>query len=370
MCCNLNEMYVAAAKNRHFAKQGRASANVYAEKVKEHFFKDAELSREYHQDLLDGKWNHMMSQVRIGYSSWDQPRANIMPAVSYVQVDSMPRLGYVLEPGFGSFDPLNQQDYYVEIYNRGGGVLAYELDSEEDWIQLSQTRGSTPYDDQIFVSVNWEMVPDGVDQGTLKLRAEGQEHQIGLKLDLELPEASGFLEKDGVVSIEAVHFTRKVETDSIRWTRVPNLGRTHSSMITEPVNVGRQTLHKDGPRLEYDFTVFKAGQMEVECYLSPTQNLWKTEGLTFAVSIDDGEPQVINLNQGEIKPDWAYATWWMKSVGDHIKIKSSIHEIERPGKHTLKIWAMDPAIVFQKFVIDAGGKLDSYLGPPESQFVE
>jgi hypothetical protein len=32
----------------------------------------------------------------------------------------------------------------------------------------------------------------------------------------------------------------------------------------------------------------------------------------------------------------------------------------------LKYWAIDPGIVLQKIVIDAGGVRTSYLGPPES----
>ena len=75
------------------------------------------------------------------------------------------------------------------------------------------------------------------------------------------------------------------------------------------------------------------------------------------------------MNEGEILPDYKYADWWMKSVGDHIKIKVSFHKVDTPGKHVFKIWAIDPGIVFQRFVIDAGGLKPSYLGPVESNYV-
>ena len=44
--------------------------------------------------------------------------------------------------------------------------------------------------------------------------------------------------------------------------------------------------------------------------------------------------------------------------------------ITEAGKHTLKIWMIDTGIVFQKFVIDAGGKRKTYLGAPESKFAQ
>src|SRR5690606_5460972 len=86
LCSNLNEMYVAAGKNARYATQGRASANYYADKVKELFDRDAALAREFHEKLLDGKWNHMMSQTHIGYTSWNNPPVDKMPPVSYVNV--------------------------------------------------------------------------------------------------------------------------------------------------------------------------------------------------------------------------------------------------------------------------------------------
>src|SRR5690606_19118008 len=76
---NLNELYVSAAKNNLYAKQGRSSTNHYADKVRELFNKDRELTNFYHKEMANGKWNHMMSQTHIGYDNWQQPRFNQIP---------------------------------------------------------------------------------------------------------------------------------------------------------------------------------------------------------------------------------------------------------------------------------------------------
>jgi hypothetical protein len=127
---------------------------------------------------------------------------------------------------------------------------------------------------------------------------------------------------------------------------------------------------ENAPGLEYEFTVFDGGELKVDTYLSPTLNFMKNEGLKYAIAIDDEEPQIINIHEGDTIPDWEYPDWWNNSVTDHIRIKQSVHKNVKPGKHTLKIWMVDPGVVFQKFVIDAGGLKPSYLGPPESKYVK
>jgi hypothetical protein len=82
-CSIVNELYIAAAKNRFYARQADGRANAYAKRARDLFQQDADLSDQYHK-LAGGKWNHMMSQTRIGYNNWQQPQRNIMPNVTEV----------------------------------------------------------------------------------------------------------------------------------------------------------------------------------------------------------------------------------------------------------------------------------------------
>jgi hypothetical protein len=84
-CANLNELYVAVAKNHLYAARGDVKANNYADEAGKLFQKDAELSDFYNHTLAGGKWNHMMDQTHIGYTNWQQPPTNIMPEVFEVK---------------------------------------------------------------------------------------------------------------------------------------------------------------------------------------------------------------------------------------------------------------------------------------------
>lgn len=384
MCSNLNEMYVAAGKNQLYGEQGRASANYYADKVKEHFFKDAELTRYYHETLEDGKWNHMMAQTHIGYTSWNNPPFNKMPEVSYIHTQNAAGLGYLVEHGekspwsnsglfsrsFSPFDPLNDQHYYLEIFNRGQEPLNYKVTTDVEWINLSSKNGSIQYEEKVDVSIDWNKAPRENASGEIVISGAGQEFKIQVPIRRDLPEASGFIENNGVISIEAPDFSQKHDTENIGWTVIPNMGRTGSSITVEPADAERQTPGENTPYVEYEFTIFEEGELKVNTYLSPTLNYKKNEGLKYAIAIDDEKPQIINMHEGETTPDWEYPAWWNDSVTDHIKIKSSEHGSIKPGKHKLKVWMVDPGVVFQKFVIDMGGLEPSYLGPPESVYKE
>lgn len=382
-CCNLNEMYVAAGKNSYYATKGAASANYYADKVKEHFERDADLTRVFHEELEGGKWNHMMSQTHIGYTYWNHPPLNSMPAVSYVQVSEPAELGYFIEygkpPRWGwldveadwsfsdempVFNRVNDPDYYIEVINRGRTRLDYEIESQEDWIQISKRKGSVQFGEKVYVSIDWQKAPEGRSEGAIVISGAGSEYTVKVPVQNEQVAVSGAVENAGVVAIEADQYSKATAAGDASWRIVPNLGRTGSAVMPSPANAASRAWGEESPSLEYAFTLLEAGEISVETYVSPTLNFKQGEGLRFAIAIDEQEPRVVNINEGEEVPDWKYASWWTKAVGDHIKVKPSEHGEIEAGPHILRVWMIDPGVVLQKFVVDAGGLKPSYLGPP------
>ncbi|MBB4045255.1 hypothetical protein GGR06_003066 [Bacteroides reticulotermitis] len=80
-CANLYNMYYAQTKNQEMASLNNPEANDWADKVVSCYQRDSVLADYYHQRISNGKWNHLMSQVHIGYTSWNNPDKQTMPSI-------------------------------------------------------------------------------------------------------------------------------------------------------------------------------------------------------------------------------------------------------------------------------------------------
>lgn len=100
LMANLHEMYRAQAMNHKLHAAGDPEANVWADRVAEAFARDGELMDSYNNDIAGGKWNGMMRQKHIGYTSWnDAFKEDTMPETRRVE-SSVPG-GHVFTPAGG-----------------------------------------------------------------------------------------------------------------------------------------------------------------------------------------------------------------------------------------------------------------------------
>jgi hypothetical protein len=174
-----------------------------------------------------------------------------------------------------------------------------------------------------------------------------------------------FVEANGVVSIEAAHFNRSIGQGSVGWKSLPDIGRTGSGMTPFPSTASSQTPGGDSPRLEYDVYLFSAGELELSAYLSPRNSVLHNDGLKYAVSIDDGPPQIVNINLGDDLSNNGNRPW-ERHTSDNVNLTTTTHTVAAPGHHVVKFWTVDPTVILQKLVLNTGGQKESYFGPPES----
>ena len=379
-----NQMYITAGLNNLYAFQGRASTNTTAERVRELFRADAALTQRFNEELGSGRWRHFADQTHLGYSIWQQPPRNTMPAVGEIQATSYGEIGVALEgarhgwpemipgqkrPTLPPLDSLTRPTRWIEIFNRGLGAVGYTVQTSAPWLQVSETAGelSGPTERRLTVQVDWAAAPEGRSEQTIRIKDSRGTRAIlwvpVVKYPATVaPTAGSLIEAEGVVAIEAIHYTRAVAEPGIEWHTLADLGRTAGGMTPLPGTAESRNLSADSSRLEYRIHTVSSGEASIELTLSPTLAFTPGRGLRLAISVDDATPQTIDLKL----PVGDGQEAWGQTVQEAVRKVATKHQIGAPGTHVIKVWMIDPAVVLQRVLLHFGEIRPSYFGPTES----
>ena len=263
---NLHQMYFAQAMNNQLYEQGNPKANAWADECENRFKRDSLICDEYNHKMSGGKWNGMMTQKHIGYTSWHD---------------------------------------------------GFEKDTCPELFRVSTSEGAVICDNH------------------------------------------------GVVEIEAPYYSSKTDATEAKWTEIPFMGKSVSAMTLMPY-----TKSVKGASITYKFKL-KAekasdgnasnGKQKVRIHVitKSTLDYLNKGGLTYSVSLDGASPVEVNFNKDlNEKPENIYNIYYPTIA---TRIVDQVIELELPatadGIHTLTLTPNDPAIVFEKIVIDGrGGK--------------
>lgn len=259
---NLHQMYFAQAMNNQLYEQGNPKANIWADESENHFKRDSLICDEYNHKMAGGKWNGMMTQKHIGYTSWND---------------------------------------------------AFEKDTCPKLFRVSTSSNET------VIAGN-----------------------------------------DGVVEIEAPYYSSKTDAAEAKWTEIPFMGKSVSAMTLMPY-----TKSVKGASITYKFKMQVSktsdgkafnGKQKVRIHVitKSTLDYLNKGGLTYGVSLDGASPVEVNFNKDlNEKPENIYNIYYPTIA---TRIVDKVIELElsasSDGIHTLTLTPNDPAIVFEKIVID------------------
>ncbi|THY08464.1 hypothetical protein D6D03_01081 [Aureobasidium pullulans] len=414
------DIMISAAKNNVYAQQGRTSTNAIAQHVQNQFSYDHQLSKSYNQ-LLGGKWNHMMDQTHIGYQYWQQPMRQALPPLQYVQMAERALtgdLGIAVEgsnatvPGDDRFHSLSSMTLYlptldpygparwIDVFHSGTQKVTWNVQSSVPYLNFTQKTGTLSpngtTDTRIWVSVDWSKVkPGAINSTTINVTSStdyGTQYSvpkvvISYNNTAAPSNFTGFVESDRTISIEAEHYSSISNSgnSSVSYEVIPGLSRTLSGVTLFPVTADSLT-PATAPALEYDFYTFSnlssgvlmdqnmgtsskytPNTVNVTLFLGTSLNTIPDRPLRYAVQVDDQQPQARQYIFDQ--PQGANPTGWLTAVADVIWYNTTTWNYSGPGTHKLKIWELEPGVVLQKVVVDLGGVRKSYLGPPESHRV-
>ena len=393
---------VAQAKNQLYAVQRRNSANTWAHEALRLFEEDFNLSEEYHS-LLNGKWNHIMRQPHYGYTqSWHAPSRDMISGLSFVQnrQDSNPVVGWIgiavegnpgIRPGLTneesdrthpsrrdliagvtlpSMEPYGPTSRYFEIYCRGSKSVSWAVTSPHCWLSLSPSSGTIQpkgNDERVKIFVDWAQVPPHFDDMLLvDLRSslgDFEQIHIPVKNRTLAADATGFVEADGHVSFNATSF---INSPLSSYRILPFIGRTPTGGVA--LAAGAPAYQSD--YLQYPFITFTpTATATLFLEFTLTLDTDTNSPITYDIRLDDGVLASHRLVAQVEKPG-KLPDGWHESVMDNIWSRRHSLDLNLPGLHTLRIRLHNENCVLEKIVVDLGGRRESYLGPPESFFLQ
>jgi len=362
----MNQKAIHADKNARYAAQGRASAAEYANKARAAAKRILALTEHYNSGLLTvgDKWKHMLSPAP---GPWGSQRHQFeMPPLSDFDGLGPPTLEIGAEGGQGTIvaglSVYTRGRRFIDLFNKGKGPIDWRATVSEPWLRLSEVEGRFTTECRLWVTVDWDRAPRGRDvEAVIVVTSTGGNRQVVVPVFHPGKPArdtvSGFVESHGYVSMEAEHFTRRRDHDGAGWRVVGGLGRSGDSVAVFPPTIRSVTepssIRAHSPALEYDVYVFSPGTHTLHVDALPTQPVAPGRGVRVAIAIDGGEPRVLDARTP-------------RDVLANLRRISATVTVDRPGRHTLTVWMVDPGVLLDKLVLYTAAPRASYLGPPES----
>ena len=404
-------MYNAVARNRAFARQGRPQAAAWQQLAESLFERDRRLTVYYNDTLAGGKWKNMMQDKHIGYTKWSMPDDNILPRMKAVTPVEGAQMGAVAEgnehaDNYNSalalpvFDSMLDQNYYIDVFNRGTAGFQFEAKASEPWVKLSESKASIDGADgerRILVSVDWSKVGTGRNEATVTLTGGGKAVDVAVKaVKGSAPEAEGqyFGNLSGAeFSVPAHMFSRNLTGEGQSWMLLPGLGRGEGCMGAS--DVCKQTSDKqtsNQPTLEYQMLLPDTNVVTLCIGILPVQDVQPERGLRLAVQLDGQKPVVLDARQGfvdtfaeytkenlalspNLKPLpeveknillTGYGQERRNEVFDNMRWLTARLPVAGGGLHTLKIMMVDPEVVLERIIVNPDNAHSSYFGAPET----
>ena len=182
-------------------------------------------------------------------------------------------------------------------------------------------------------------------------------------------------ENNGVVEIEAPYYSSKTDAAEAKWAEIPFMGKSVAGMTLMPytksvkgasitykfkMQVSKTSDGKTSDDKAFNGNVSNGKQkVRIHVITKSTLDYLNKGGLTYGVSLDGASPVEVNFNKDlNEKPENIYNIYYPTIA---TRIVDQVIELELPatadGIHTLTLTPNDPAIVFEKIVIDGrGGK--------------
>ncbi len=384
---NLIKMQIYAGKNALFARQGRISANDYADRIKACIEEDRRLQAAYHA-TADGKWNGIMSSEHIGFMNWNDEGCQY-PIRSYIEPAN--KVGMVVAPSDDTMFTTggewngktikinNFMDPYetkasLDIANCSKMPFTYEASCDVNWLQLSQLQGKVIDTDKLILTLDRKLLREVAKEGEITI-AHVCINTSFAHVDVEVSAVLIPKEAEGKpyvsvcgASVEASDYVVKQATEKGEYYSIPNLGKYPTAEKVYPVTESF-TPGVDAPSLTYEFYLPEQGKYCVTFLSTPANPISSDNHLRFGFQWGKDAVQIIDVVDSSYCSGEVSCRQWAEGVLNQIH-ETTVTVEGKKGINRLMIYACDTSYVLERILILPEGIewKKSYMGTPVRRY--
>lgn len=161
------------------------------------------------------------------------------------------------------------------------------------------------------------------------------------------------------VSVEAEAFTGSGGA-AVRWQIVDDLGWSADAITVFPMDakgVSIDDAEEQAPWVEYEVELAESGTYQLFLELLPTFPSEQVGALRMGVSFDGGDVKLVSVNRKSKTRDWSREVLEGR-VGTSLEV-----EVEKPGRHFVRIYGIDTGVVLDQLFMHRGELEPSFGGP-------
>lgn len=389
---DINQKKFYNEKAQLYGQQGRLSASEYylkAETAYKNIIKETDF---YNHSLAGGKWENMMCMKPRDLEVFHPPVAPVYNHVDGKFWDIQPE-GYDLSDSlilFESTNPLKLPDftpwgskkYFVDLFLLEDKSISWVAKTSNDWIILSKSNGKLDPDngkteERIWVGIDWSELPDPKElSGSIVIKGGREKRKVEIRgINISIPSDSDsnlFIENNGYVSIFGGNPSQIINNTAEWWQVAEGIGYSRKCLTSMPYDVPvikeLNEIKEKSPVAEYEFYTFNKSEPVIHIYGVPVYPLNNNYSLRYAISIDDEPLQIVHPRiDNEDGTVYFKGEQWCIDVLRNATHEKTKHQIIQSGKHTLRIYMIDPGVILDRILIDLGGLKKAYLPVPETK---
>lgn len=339
----MNKKMLYAQKARLLAGYGLPAANEYAEKARCAYGEIAALTYTYNKEVSGGKWENMMDMKPHGLPVFREP---VLPPkvtctdsdgiMAWVENDTVPE-ELQATMCLPSFTKGRKEAYMVSFFSKGEKRPEVAVLHKPAGFDVRDVSAGLLYETGLSVGIDKiNAVKPGMYSIALQVNKKPVTVQCVVKDGFRIPEGK-HAEKNSMVAFNASDCAR----ESFGYQLIEGLGHSGCAVGLQVA----ERITEQAPHLAYEFYTESTGPVFLKVATVPLHPANGGE-LRYAWVLDNREPVIVSVKADFLSGKWA------ENVLRNQTLTVSALRIDKPGKHSLRLYALDEELHFDQLMFE------------------